>query len=87
MIQQAVEMVKQAVADGQFLQVHGPSGTHDIDLDEAIEAIEWIESKEVNMKGLTVEGSTIKFGDGTVCITVEDPDDHNADASNHVTGE
>ena len=84
MIQKAIEMVKQAVADGQFLQVHGPSGTHDIDIDEAIE---WIEFEEVNMKGLTVEGSTIKFGDGTVCITVEDPDDHNADASNHVTGE
>ena len=50
------------------------------------EAIEWLEFEEVNMKGLTISGSTIKFGDGTVCITVEDPDDHNADASNHVTG-
>ena len=47
MIQQAIEMVKQAVADGQFLQVHGPSGTHDIDLDEAID---WLEFEEVNMK-------------------------------------
>ena len=81
MKEQAIEMVEQMTADGMFLQLHSPSGQHDIDDIEAIEAI------EMTRDSIRINGSTIIFGNGEVCITVEDPDNYNADASNHVTGE
>jgi|DEB19_MinimDraft_3_1074340.scaffolds.fasta_scaffold274690_1 hypothetical protein len=78
----AIATVKWAIEEGMFLQLSSPSGLHDIDLDEAIDAINECEDEDIR-----VEDDVIIFGMGDVCIKVEDPDTHNADASNHVTGE
>lgn len=82
MKEQAIEMVKQMTAEGAILQLHGPSGQQDIDDIETIEAIQYLKDEDIR-----ISGTTIIFGNGEVCITIEDPDTHNADASNHVTGE
>lgn len=81
MKEQAIEMVEQMTAEGAILQLHGPSGQHDMDDIEAIEAI------QMTRDNIRISGTTIIFGNGEVCITIEDQDDYNADASNHVTGE
>ena len=81
MITAAIKMIEDAIADGHFLQLHSPSGQHDIDEIEAIDAVQMTRDE------IRISGSTIIFGNGEVSITVEDPDDYNADASNHVTGE
>ena len=81
MKQQAIKMVEQMTAEGAILQLHGPSGQHDMDDIEAIEAI------QMTRDNIRISGSTIIFGNGEVSITIEDQDDYNADASNHVTGE
>jgi hypothetical protein len=82
MIEATIKMIEQAVADGLFMQLHSPSGTHDIDEIEAIEAVRDCEEADIR-----IDDMTIIFGNGDVCITIEDPDEHLADASNHVTGE
>ena len=82
MKEQAIKLVEDMTAEGAILQLHSPSGQHDIDLDEAIDAINECEDEDIR-----VEDDVIIFGMGDVCIKVEDPDTHNADASNHVTGE
>jgi hypothetical protein len=85
MLQQAVEMVKQAVADGKFLRVKIGSAIHDINL---VDAITFIEGKSVwFIKRITISDNAVTFLDGSLGILMEDPDDYNADASNHVTGE
>ena len=81
MKEQAIKMVEQMTAEGAILQIHGPSGQHDMDDIEAIEAI------QMTRDNIRINGSTIIFGNGEVCITIEDQDDYHADASNHVTGE
>ena len=82
MIEATIKMIEQAVADGLYMQLHSPSGTHDIDEIEAIEAV-----RDCNEADIRIDDMTIIFGNGDVCITIEDPDEHLADASNHVTGE
>ena len=81
MKEQAIKMVEEMTAEGAILQLHGPSGQHDMDDIEAIDAI------QMTRDNIRISGSTIIFGNGEVCITIEDQDDYNADASNHVTGE
>ena len=81
MKEQAIKMVEQMTAEGAILQLHGPSGQHDMDDIEAIEAI------QMTRDNIRISGSTIIFGNGEVSITIEDQDDYHADASNHVTGE
>ena len=81
MKEQAIKMVEEMTAEGAILQLHGPSGQHDMDDIEAIEAI------QMTRDNIRISGSTIIFGNGEVCITIEDQDDYHADASNHVTGE
>jgi hypothetical protein len=81
MKEQAIKMVEQMTEEGAILQLHGPSGQHDMYDIEAIEAI------QMTRDSIRINGSTIIFGTGEVCITIEDPDDCNAHASNHVTGE
>ena len=81
MKEQAIKLVEDMTAEGAILQLHGPSGQHDIDDIEAIEAI------QMTRDDIRISGTTIIFGNGEVCITIEDQDDYNADASNHVTGE
>jgi hypothetical protein len=85
MKEQAIKMVKQAVADGKFLQVKIGSAIHDINL---VDAITFIDSKSVwFIKSITISNNAVTFLDGSLGILMEDPDDYNADASNHVTGE
>ena len=81
MKEQAIEMVEQMTADGAILQLHGPSGQHDIDDIEAIEAI------QMTRDNIRISGTTIIFGNGEVCISIVDQDEYYADATNHVTGE
>jgi hypothetical protein len=81
MKEQAIKMVEQMTAEGAILQLHSPSGQHDMDDIEAIEAI------EMTRDSIRISGSTIIFGNGDVCIKIADPDDYNADSSNHVTGD
>jgi hypothetical protein len=78
----AIATVKWAIEEGMGLQLSSPSGLHDIDLDEAIDAINECEDEDIR-----VEDDVVIFGMGDVCIKIADPDDYNADASNHVTGE
>jgi hypothetical protein len=70
MKEQAIEMVEQLTADGMFLQLHSPSGQHDMDDIEAIEAI------QMTRDDIRIDGYTIIFGNGEVSISIEDPDDH-----------
>jgi hypothetical protein len=81
MKEQAIKMVEDMTAEGAILQLHSPSGQHDIDDIEAIEAI------QMTRDNIRISGSTIIFGNGEVCIEIEDQDDYNANASNHVTGQ
>jgi uncharacterized protein YqgV (UPF0045/DUF77 family) len=81
MKQAIVKMITEMVNEGLFLQLHGPSGTFDIDADEAISAVQ-----NADQLTLRLDRDMIIFGDGQVCITIEDPDDHNADANNHCVG-
>ena len=74
MKEQAIKMVEEMTAEGAILQLHGPSGQHDMDDIEAIEAI------QMTRDNIRISGSTIIFGNGEVCITIEDQDDYNADA-------
>ena len=78
MKEQAIKMVEEMTAEGAILQLHSPSGQHDMDDIEAI---------QMTRDNIRISGTTIIFGNGEVCITIEDQDDYNADASNHVTGE
>jgi hypothetical protein len=82
MKEKAIKMVEQMTAEGAILQLHSPSGQHDIDDIEVIEAIQYVKDEDIR-----ISGTTIIFGNGEVSITIEDQDDYNADASNHVTGE
>ena len=81
MKEQAIKLVEDMTAEGAILQLHSPSGQHDIDDIEAIEAI------QMTRDTIRISGSTIIFGSGDVSITIEDQDDYYADASNHVTGD
>ena len=81
MKEQAIMLIEDFTANGARLLLHSPSGQHDIDDIEAIEAI------QMTRDSIRISGSTIIFGNGEVCIEIEDQDDYNADASNHVTGE
>jgi hypothetical protein len=81
MKEQAIEMVEQMTADGAILQLHGPSGQHDIDDIEAIEAI------QMTRDNIRISGTTIIFGNGEVCISIIDQDEYYADATNHIPGE
>ncbi len=81
MKEQAIKLVEDMTAEGAILQLHSPSGQHDIDDIEAIEAI------QMTRDTIRISGSTIIFGNGEISITIEDQDDYYADASNHVTGE
>jgi hypothetical protein len=81
MKEQAIKMVEEMTAEGAILQLHSPSGQHDMDDIEAIDAI------QMTRDNIRISGSTIIFGNGEVCITIEDQDDYHADASNHVPGE
>lgn len=76
----AISLITWAIEEGLFLQLCSPSGLHDIDMDEAIDAVNECEDEEIR-----VEDDVIIFGMGDVCIKVEDPDEHNADVRNHVT--
>jgi hypothetical protein len=82
MKQAIVSMIREMVSEGLFLQKHTPyQGTSDIDISEAINAV--IGSYESN---LSLIGHSVIFHDTGVTITIEDPDDHNADINNHCTG-
>jgi len=82
MKQAIVSMIQEMVSEGLFLQKHTPhQGTSDIDISEAINAV--LSSYESN---LSLIGQSIIFHDTSITITIEDPDDHNADANNHCTG-
>ena len=62
----AITTVKWAIEEGMALQLSSPSGLHDIDLEEAINAIEECEDND-----LRVEDDIIIFGMGDVCIKVK----------------
>jgi hypothetical protein len=62
----AIGTVKWAIEEGMTLQISSPSGLHDIDFDEAIEAIESCEDDDIR-----VEDDIIIFGMGDVCIKVK----------------
>jgi hypothetical protein len=78
----AIATVKWAIEIGMGLQISSPSGLHNIDFDEAIDAINECENEDI-----WVEDGVVIFGMGDVCIKIVEKDDYNADASNHVTGE
>lgn len=82
MKQDILNRIQEMVAEGMFLQKHTPfQGTSDIDISEAINAV--ISSYESN---LALIDHTVIFLDTNVTITIEDPDDHYADANNHCVG-
>lgn len=60
----AIKMIEDATIECQPVQMHGPSGTHDIDEVEAIEAVTQTDK-------VTISGGDIILGDGTVCITTD----------------
>ncbi len=62
----STKMIEDAIADGHSLTLHSPSGQHDIDKIEAIDAI------QMTRDDIRISGSTIVFGTGDVCITIED---------------
>jgi hypothetical protein len=59
----AIATVKWFVEQGLTIQLSSPSGLHDIDLDEAIDAIEECEDDDIR-----IEDDVIIFGMGDVCI-------------------
>ena len=59
----AIGTVKWFIEQGLTIQLSSPSGLHDIDLDEAIVAIEECEDDDIR-----IEGDVIIFGMGDVCI-------------------
>jgi len=59
----AIATVKWFIEQGLKIQLSSPSGLHDIDLDEAIDAIEECEDDDIR-----VEDDVIIFGMGDVCI-------------------
>jgi hypothetical protein len=59
----AIETVKWFVEQGLTIQLSSPSGLHDIDLDEAIDAIEECEDDDIR-----VDDDVVIFGMGDVCI-------------------
>jgi len=78
----AIETLRWAIEEGMLLRLDSPSRLDDIDIKEAIDAINECEDEDVR-----VNDDVIIFGNGQSSITIEDQDDYNADASNHVTGE
>jgi hypothetical protein len=59
----AIGTVKWFAQQGLTIQLSSPSGLHDIDLDEAIDAIEECEDDDIR-----VENDVVIFGMGDVCI-------------------
>ena len=59
----AIGTVKWFVEQGLTIQLSSPSGLHDIDLDEAIDAIEECDDDDIR-----IEDDVIIFGTGDVCI-------------------
>jgi len=59
----AIATVKWFIEQGLMIQLSSPSGLHDIDLDEAIDAIEECEDDDIR-----VENDVVIFGMGDVCI-------------------
>ena len=59
----AIGTVKWFAEQGWTIQLSSPSGLHDIDLDEAIDAIEECDDDDIR-----VENDVIIFGMGDVCI-------------------
>jgi hypothetical protein len=59
----AIGTVKWFVEQGWTIQLSSPSGLHDIDLDEAIDAIEECDDDDIR-----IEDDVIIFGMGDVCI-------------------
>jgi uncharacterized protein YqgV (UPF0045/DUF77 family) len=59
----AIATVKWFIEQGLTIQLSSPSGLHDIDIDEAIDAIEECEDDDIR-----VEDDVIIFGMGDVCI-------------------
>lgn len=65
----AIATVKWFIEQGLTIQISSPSGLHDIDLEEAIDAIEGAEDDDIR-----IEDDVIIFGMGDVCIKAQDPD-------------
>jgi hypothetical protein len=59
----AIGLVKWFAQQGLTIELNSPSGLHDIDLDEAIDAIEECDDDDIR-----VEDDVIIFGMGDVCI-------------------
>jgi len=59
----AIATVKWFIEQGLTIQLSSPSGLHDIDLDEAIDAIEECEDDDIR-----VDDDVVIFGMGDVCI-------------------
>jgi hypothetical protein len=59
----AIATVKWFIEQGLTIQLSSPSGLHDIDLDEAIDAIEECEDDDI-----CVDDDVVIFGMGDVCI-------------------
>ena len=59
----AIGTVKWFVEQGWTIQLSSPSGLHDIDLDEAIDAIEECDDEDIR-----IDDDVIIFGTGDVCI-------------------
>ena len=59
----AIGTVKWFIEQGLTIQLSSPSGLHDIDLDEAIDAIEDCDDDDIR-----IEDDVIIFGMGDVCI-------------------
>jgi hypothetical protein len=62
----AIATVKWFIEQGLTIQLSSPSGLHDIDIDEAVDAIEECEDDDIR-----VEDDVIIFGMGDVCIKVK----------------
>jgi len=62
----AIGTVKWFIEQGLTIQLSSPSGLHDIDLDEAIDAIEECEDDDIR-----VDDDVVIFGMGDVCIKVK----------------
>ena len=62
----AIATVKWFIEQGLTIQRSSPSGLHDIDIDEAVDAIEECEDDDIR-----IEDDVIIFGMGEVCIKVK----------------